>query len=465
MASTEPTSDDTPARDGPGILRGWLVPFLMLVGLTGPLLLVTLYAFGLQRDALESTFESELDATVQMLANGMREPVWNLIAVSGQPLLEAVAEDPRVVSVKVSSVAQETFLGLERLPPDGAVLRSASRPIERNGEVIGEVTLVMDRSRIEAEIQDQWRNVLVATAIQATISLVIVLLAARLYGVHQRAAGLRRMNAALNREIEERREAEREMRKAKEEAQFANRTKTEFIANVSHEFRTPLNAILGFSDLMNREILGPMPNERYRSYVRDILEAGQHLHGLIEDVLDISRIEVNATVLRERPCDLASLFGSCMSIVSLRAEKEGIDLVTDLPPGMPALLADPRAMKQILINLLGNAVKFTRSGGKVTLSAERTADGGIAISVRDNGIGMAPEDVPRALEPFTQLSRNSTQSAEGSGLGLALVAALVRTHGAAIDIDSAPGRGTTVRIAFPAARSLEPGDGAPSADG
>ena len=303
---------------------------------------------------------------------------------------------------------------------------------------------------------DQRQSIYGAMAVQLLISLVIVLIAAHLYGASRREAELRRLNENLNREIVERNEAERAMRQAKEEAQIANRAKSEFLAHVSHELRTPLNAILGFSETLNLQLMGPIENPQYRQYVQHIYDSGQHLLALISDVLDITRIEANETAIHEESCDLPEVSASCFAMIRGRAQDKGIDLSTRFEPGLPQLFADLRCLKQIMINLLGNAVKFTPPGGSVICRAELASDGGIVLSISDTGIGMRPDDVPRALEPFSQLTGSATKSSDGTGLGLALVNAMVAAHDGKLDIITAPDQGTTVQIKFPENRTVQP---------
>ncbi|MBV8653537.1 MAG: PAS-domain containing protein [Alphaproteobacteria bacterium] len=249
--------------------------------------------------------------------------------------------------------------------------------------------------------------------------------------------------------------AAEEAGRAREAAEAASRSKSEFLANMSHELRTPLNAVMGFAEIIRDALMGPV-DQRYQDYARDIYESGGHLLSVIKDVLDLSKIEVGRLDLQEETIDLAALIASCESIVKGRAKEAGLTLAAELPDELP-VLCDGRRMKQIVLNLLSNAVKFTPSGGRVSVMARQLASseyggGELAIAVTDTGIGMRPEDVAIALEPFRQIDSAMTRRYEGTGLGLPLVQRLVALHGGTLQIDTAPGIGTTVTITLPASR-------------
>jgi len=235
--------------------------------------------------------------------------------------------------------------------------------------------------------------------------------------------------------------------------ELAYRTKSQFLANMSHELRTPLNAILGFSQLIRDATAGPV-DSRYRSYASDIHSAGQHLVNLINDILDLSKIEVGRMKLRETSVDIAGVVEKCCRLVHDRAHEDRLLVKQDIPAGTPYLLADELRLKQIIINLLSNAMKFTPSGGHVRIAALPRADGGLDISVSDTGIGMSAEDIAAALTPFQQIDRGVNRDYDGTGLGLPLAKTLVELHGARFEISSVPGAGTVVTIAMPAERIL-----------
>ncbi|HEV7372440.1 HAMP domain-containing sensor histidine kinase [Arenibaculum sp.] len=255
-------------------------------------------------------------------------------------------------------------------------------------------------------------------------------------------------------DVTERKAAEEAMRLAKEQADFANRAKSEFLANMSHELRTPLNAIIGFSEIIKDELFGPAGRSEYVDYARDIHESGRLLLALINDILDMSKIEAGKKELQDTVLDLGRVAESCVRLVRPRADGGGVLLDTDVPGDLPFVRAEERALKQIVNNLLSNAVKFTPEGGRVTLSAEVEAGGELAIRVTDTGIGMAAEDLPKALAPFGQIESSLSSKTQGTGLGLPLVVALTELHGGRFHIDSTPGRGTVASVLLPADRVI-----------
>jgi signal transduction histidine kinase len=249
-------------------------------------------------------------------------------------------------------------------------------------------------------------------------------------------------------------EAEIALREAKEIAEQGNRAKSEFLATMSHELRTPLNAIIGFSEVMMAEILGPLGSEPYRGYARDINASGKHLLDIINDILDLSKAEAGHIVLAEEAVDLVGVMTDAMRFVQPRADEAGVTLAFLPAAELPLLHADPRKLKQILLNLLSNAVKFTPKDGRVELVATRDGEGRLVAIVRDTGIGIAPEDIPIAFEPFRQVDNQLSRKYHGTGLGLPLTAAMVRLHGAELKLESALGVGTSVTVVFPAERLI-----------
>jgi len=255
-------------------------------------------------------------------------------------------------------------------------------------------------------------------------------------------------------DITERKQAELQLRHAKESAEAANRVKDEFLATMSHELRTPLNAIIGFSETMSHEILGPLGDERYRSYASDIFDSGQHLLSIINDILDVSKAEAGALELEESEVKLAEVIDACLLLVRPRIEAKGLDFSASLPERLPCLRADSRRLNQVLINLLTNAVKFTPPGGQISISARWSAEDGVCVRVADTGEGIAEDQVERVLEPFTQADSSFSRKHEGAGLGLPLSRRLMEYHGGRLDISSKIGKGTEVRMHLPPERLL-----------
>lgn len=232
-------------------------------------------------------------------------------------------------------------------------------------------------------------------------------------------------------------------------AEEANRSKSEFLANMSHELRTPLNAINGFSEVMQKEMFGPLGDGRYVEYVNDILTSGNHLLNLINDILDMSKIESGKMTLNPEPIYCDELVEQCVRLVRGKAHESGLQLVSDADP-VPEIEADTRAIKQVLINLLSNAIKFTPEGGEVTITTKADPDtGGVLFTVTDTGIGISEEDLPRLCQPFIQIESQHSKTHKGSGLGLALSRSLVELHGGTFNIESTLGTGTSVRVFLP----------------
>ena len=255
-------------------------------------------------------------------------------------------------------------------------------------------------------------------------------------------------------DITRRKRMEEELIKSKEAAEYANRTKTEFLANMSHELRTPLNAIIGFAEVIKDEMFGPVGTKKYAEYARDIHASGRHLLDLINDILDLSKLEAGKMELREEDVTLRTVIEECLTLIRDRAEKSDILLVTDIEPRLPKLRCDERALKQVLLNFLSNAVKFTPPGGTVTMRARRAPDG-IAISVSDTGIGMNEADIAVALAAFGQIDSSISRQHHGTGLGLPISKSLIEMHDGTLTVKSAPNRGTTMTATFPASRTVD----------
>ena len=259
---------------------------------------------------------------------------------------------------------------------------------------------------------------------------------------------------SLERSQEQLAELARKYENEKVRAEAANKSKSEFLANMSHELRTPLNAVNGFSEIMIAEMYGPLGDPRYKEYAGDIHNSGQHLLALINDILDMSKIEAGKMNLKFEPLSLEEVTEDAVRLVRNRAEAAGLQLAVDFP-FLPEIEADYRAVKQVLLNLLSNAIKFTPRGGRVTVRAEVRQDSlgeRVRVSVSDTGIGISKDDLQRLAQPFEQVESQHSKTTQGTGLGLALTKSLIELHEGALELESTPGEGTTVSFILPIRR-------------
>ncbi|HEY7608961.1 MAG TPA: PAS-domain containing protein [Alphaproteobacteria bacterium] len=268
----------------------------------------------------------------------------------------------------------------------------------------------------------------------------------------ERVHELEAMQQQLREQRDELHRLMRQVMQARDEAAAANAAKSVFLANMSHELRTPLNAIIGFSEIMHGELFGALGHPRYASYVGDMLGAAKHLLKLINDILDLSKIEAGKWELREEPVDLRRLLDGVMRLFRGRDETARLDIKVDAPAALPPIMADERALKQVIINALSNSIKFTPPGGRIRLRARRDKSGRLHIAIGDTGIGIKREDVPKALAPFGQVDNHMTRRHQGTGLGLSIAKALVERHGGRLKLRSRPGRGTVITAMLPAER-------------
>jgi two-component system cell cycle sensor histidine kinase PleC len=270
--------------------------------------------------------------------------------------------------------------------------------------------------------------------------------------LHERVADLEMAQRRLEEQGSDLVRLAEDLKVASDEAQAANRAKSEFLAAMSHELRTPLNAIIGFSEIIKNESFGPVGGSRYCDYAKDINDSGQHLLDLINDILDLSKIESGMDELYEEPIDVPNIIDSVLRLVRQRANQRKIAFELDVADRPPLLVADERKLKQILVNLLTNAVKFTDEGGKIGVKVWCHPKSGFVFQISDTGIGIAPENIPKALSQFGQVDSDLSRQYEGTGLGLPLTKALVESHGGCLDLQSEVGVGTTVTVRFPATR-------------
>ncbi len=256
----------------------------------------------------------------------------------------------------------------------------------------------------------------------------------------------------LARELEEARD---EALRKRFEAETANASKTAFLANMSHELRTPLNAILGFSEIIAKECFGEVGSPRYKEYAGDIHSSGTHLLSLINDLLDVAKIEAGRMDIEPCALDVRRTFDTALKIIAVKARERHQELVIDVDPNAPVLFADERALKQILINLVSNAVKFTPEGGRITVTGSRARDGGFQIMVEDNGPGIPRDKIDKIFKPFSQVDNRYDRQGGGTGLGLALVRGLTELHGGRAWLESEYGKGARAYVVFPVAPAAD----------
>ncbi len=242
---------------------------------------------------------------------------------------------------------------------------------------------------------------------------------------------------------------------ARRRAEAANKAKSSFLATMSHELRTPLNAIMGFSEVMKGQVLGKMPNATYLEYAENIHSSGSHLLNLINEILDLSRIEAGKYELNEEPLRLEDIADDCQRLLKLRAQKKGLRIIEDYTPELPHIWADPRAMRQICLNLMSNALKFTPTGGHIYITVRRATDGGQLLTVRDTGPGIPKEEIPKVMQAFGQGSLAHQTAEGGTGLGLPIVKSLIELHGGLFKLCSELRKGTEAIIYVPPQRVLQ----------
>lgn len=283
------------------------------------------------------------------------------------------------------------------------------------------------------------------------VNVYFIFLAKGLHGTALAMLEFRAQKDALISELEESRLLAEEARRR---AEAANKAKSRFLATMSHELRTPLNAIMGFSEVMKGELLGPLQNPTYREYAANIHDSGKHLLHLINEILDLSRIEAGRYELHEEPLRLSDVAEDCHRLLKLKAQSKGIELVEDYDESLPQIWADQRALRQICLNLMSNALKFTPSGGRITVTIGATVDGGQYLSVRDTGPGIPTEEIPKVLQVFGQGSLAHESAEGGTGLGLPIVQNLIELHGGTFDLLSELRKGTEAIVTLPRQRVL-----------
>jgi two-component system, cell cycle sensor histidine kinase DivJ len=259
---------------------------------------------------------------------------------------------------------------------------------------------------------------------------------------------------AVVRDVGERIRYQEELQRAKEQADAANRAKSEFLGMMSHELRTPLNAVIGFTELMKEEVMGPIGNPHYRSYIADIHFSSTHLLNLINDILDVTKAEAGKLELQEDAFDLRQVIEAVVSVSRPPIDQAGLTVAIDLAADLPLLRADERKVRQVFFNLIGNAVKFTPAGGRIDVTGRFDERSGIALTVKDSGIGIAPENLARVIEPFVQIGRPLSRHHTGTGLGLPTAKRIMELHQGRLSLQSALGIGTEATVTFPPERAV-----------
>jgi PAS domain S-box-containing protein len=364
------------------------------------------------------------------------------------------------------SIFDNAIDGIYRCDSTGHLLRANRAFAEMNGyatvaEMLAADSNVATRWYVDPDRRRQFREILERDGLVAGFVSEVrrhrsgerIWISENARAIHD-ASGMLLFYEGTIRDITDGRVAEERLREAKEHAELADRTKSEFLANMSHELRTPLNAVIGFSEIIKEELFGPNGNSRYQEYARDIHASGRHLLDLINEILDLAKVEAGSIDLREAAVNVPDLVEACRRLVRERAREHGLDLKVELAEPLPALRADQTRLKQILLNLLSNAIKFSPAGSRVLLTVRHEPDGAVVFGIADKGIGMTPEHIRLALQPFRQIENAFNRRHQGTGLGLPLAKAFTELHGGTLSIDSALGHGTVVEIRFPPSRSL-----------
>ncbi len=460
----------------------WLTTAIAVAAIVLVTTVTAWHAYDTRRQALMD----ELTAIARILAANIQAPLIFNDPEAATEILESLTSRPIVLSAKIVDTDDKLFAEYlasgPALQDDAAQIAEISRihtvrvPISWTVKPLGSLELKSSLSALDDAIVDILQ-ISAALAVGATL---VAWLLARLLGgaisrpiehlveTMERVSSTRdfsqrairttddetgRQIDGFNEMIERIESSHLELAKARDVAEQSSQSKTRFLATMSHELRTPLNAIMGFSEVIRDGMLGNRP-EAYRSYAGDVHSSASYLLNLINDLLDMSRLDSNAYTLDEHETWIGALLLDCSAMLATQAAKHGVQLSVASEGTDTLILADDRALRQVIINLIGNAVKFTPSGERVTISSEVGDDGTCAISVSDTGPGIPPEDLERVMEPFEQVRSHLSREHDGSGLGLAISRNLVELHGGTLRLESTVGIGTTATIVLPAERVL-----------
>lgn len=402
--------------------------------------------------------ERELFGGATKAPESVLPPIELVLCRQGSEAIEAVrqaAEQNRPFAV--------AFLDV-RMPPgvDGVQVAQTIRNIDPNLHIVI-VTGFSDVQPLDIvrRVPPREKLFYVAKPFQA---MELQQLASALAHKWQVEQNLVRAHLELQQKFAELHVAHQEALAAKTQAEMADRSKSEFLANMSHELRTPFNAIIGFAEVMWQETFGPIGNSKYRDYLNDIRNSAKHVLNLINDILDVSKIDACKLDLEEETVDIADIVQTALDIVKGRARERGVALHTDVAPDLPAFRGDERRLTQILLNLLSNAVKFTPEGAKVEVTAKTDDGGGIVITVEDTGIGIPPGELAHVMEPFRQVEGYLSGKYPGTGLGLTIANALTQLHDGELRMESELGRGTKVEVHLPVSRVIKSNKSTPTAE-